>query len=63
MSQGEIVAQSRSKSGGRCADGGCRIEPKGLIFKVSQNGQTTKAGNGPGRWVCVDCAQKYGWAR
>jgi hypothetical protein len=60
---GEIVAQARSKSGGNCADKGCLIPAGGLIFKVATDGPTTKAGNGPGRWVCVDCAEAYRWAR
>ena len=53
-----VVARHRSIHGGRCSSCRRRIRPGEPITKVwdGQRGHQTKAHQGPGRWVCDDCA-------
>lgn len=56
---GQIVARSRSRFGGHCKDCPNWIKAGEVIVKISDEGPTTKGGNGPGRWVCEKCAEEY----
>ncbi len=56
----ELVTKSKTRSGGKCDDVPDHyIEINDFIFKVSELGPTTGPGNGPGRWVCIECAYNY----
>jgi len=56
----EIAWSTTSERGGECDDVPEHIIPAGgLIFKISEKGFTTEKGNGPGRWVCLECAYNY----
>lgn len=57
----QIVAVSTSKKGGRCARCKVYISKFGFIAKVGTEGETTKAGQGPGYWVCEPCSNLYQW--
>lgn len=53
-----IVATSRSRSGGYCGRCGGPIVSGEPIVKIwdGRPGHQTSAGQGPGIWVCADCA-------
>jgi hypothetical protein len=57
-----IVAHTRSKYGGKCRspnhEGGL-IKAGDPIYKIGTTGETTRAGQGPGIWVCAVCAPAY----
>lgn len=56
----EIVASATSKWGGACARCDSWIDKGGTIHKISTpGGTTTQAGQGPGEWVCIDCARRF----
>ena len=49
------VATAMSKFGGPCKDCGQHIAKGESVFKFPLEGVTTAKGNGPGKWVCLDC--------
>jgi len=53
----KYVASSHAKKGGTCDECGIAIGVFNRIYKYSVVGQsgTTRAGNGPGVWVCGFC--------
>lgn len=55
----KIVARATSKKGGKCAECRKSIPPGGRIVKISADGNTTRSGNGPGKWVCSACSWQY----
>ena len=57
-----IVANSRSRYGGKCQDPdhvGPNIAKGDAIFKIGTKGKTTPSGQGPGYWVCHICAYRH----
>ncbi len=56
----ELVTKAVSERGGMCADVPEHTIPANdSIYKVSEKGVTTEFDNGPGRWVCIECAYNY----
>lgn len=60
MATDVIVARSTSKWGGSCRDCRLPILKGNPVFKIAEEGSTTKHGQGPGRWVCATCKENYG---
>ena len=57
----KFVAASHAKKGGTCDECGIAIGVFNRIYKYSVVGQsgTTRAGNGPGVWVCQWCHDRH----
>lgn len=56
MADGELVASTTSKWGGSCASCKQFIRRGAPVHKLAAPGKTTKHGQGPGIWVCGECA-------
>jgi hypothetical protein len=56
MAVGDLVASTTSKWGGACAECRLFIRRGDPVHKLAAEGETTRHGQGPGKWVCTACA-------
>jgi len=58
----QIVAEAATQTGGPCARCSAYIPKGDRIFKLyfgPEGGGTTYHGNGPGKWICGNCAARF----